>query len=182
MRALLDEFIPGAPKTKGSVTAMTDVIPQVRAAISALTAGSHGQALKILHAIVSGGTKTHVRQSVTGSTKWARIMERMLASAWAGRPRREGVPIRVSLTYYLPVTQERLIEQGSGDVDKLERNVLDAITKAGVWKDDAQVVGVVHEKRCAGVIPQGVRIQIWEEPMFVRGVRVDALIIDEQLS
>ncbi|MGH9249435.1 MAG: RusA family crossover junction endodeoxyribonuclease, partial [Acidimicrobiales bacterium] len=30
----------------------------------------------------------------------------------------------------------------SGDIDKLQRAILDALTDVGVWKDDAQVVHV----------------------------------------
>ena len=72
--------------------------------------------------------------------------------------------MRTALTYYLPVTPERLVQQGSGDIDKLERNVLDALTQAGVYVDDAQVVACTHEKVCAD--PKtwqtpGVRIQVW---------------------
>lgn len=37
--------------------------------------------------------------------------------------------------------------KGTGDIDKLERAVLDALTAAGVLHDDAQVVDVHHYKR-----------------------------------
>ena len=144
MRKLLDEFVPGAPKTKGSVNAVKRS---------------------------DGGT--YVRQNVQGSVRWARLVEQHVRQVWGDRDARVDVPIRVTLTYYLPVTPERLLRQGSGDVDKLERNVLDALTKAGVYGDDAQVVGVVHEKRCADARvvvwadgpahPQGVRITVWED-------------------
>lgn len=39
--------------------------------------------------------------------------------------------------------------KGTGDVDKLERAVLDALTMAGVLHDDAQVTDVTHRKRYA---------------------------------
>lgn len=39
---------------------------------------------------------------------------------------------------------------GKPDIDKLERAVLDAITSAGVWLDDAQAVEVHHRKVYAG--------------------------------
>jgi crossover junction endodeoxyribonuclease RusA len=37
--------------------------------------------------------------------------------------------------------------KGTGDIDKLERAVLDALTAAGVLHDDAQVIDVTHRKR-----------------------------------
>lgn len=40
--------------------------------------------------------------------------------------------------------------RGSGDTDKLTRACFDALTDAGVWKDDAQVVDVRARKVWAG--------------------------------
>lgn len=59
------------------------------------------------------------------------------------------------------------VTRGSGDVDKLTRACFDALTDAGVWRDDAQVVDVrarkvfVDEDDLALPTP-GVRIQISE--------------------
>lgn len=39
--------------------------------------------------------------------------------------------------------------RSSGDIDKLQRACLDALTDAAVWRDDAQVVDVVAHKRWA---------------------------------
>jgi crossover junction endodeoxyribonuclease RusA len=47
------------------------------------------------------------------------------------------------------------------DLDKLVRCVCDALTDAGVWKDDAQVVQLIAAKRYAKSQP-GVRIQVQE--------------------
>lgn len=38
----------------------------------------------------------------------------------------------------------------SGDIDKLQRSCLDALTDAAVWRDDAQVVGVRADKWFVG--------------------------------
>lgn len=156
MHLLLDVFVPGAPKTKGSVEAIGTFMPKVKRAIAALKRGNVAAALRELESITG---RTYVKQSVTGSTHWAKMMEYAVAQAWGDREPYAGA-VRTSLTYWLPVTdEEALIKQGSGDIDKLERNVLDALTKAGVYVDDAQVVGCLHEKAVAGV--QGVRIQVW---------------------
>lgn len=136
LRPILDVFVAGRPKTKGSMVAKP-----------------------------RKGGSVYLEQSVSGSVAWARLVEHAVRSIWGDRPKRVDVPIRAMLTYYLPVTPEMLIERGSGDIDKLERNILDALTKAGVYGDDAQVVAVMHEKMCADPVhgmPQGVRIQLWE--------------------
>lgn len=49
-------------------------------------------------------------------------------------------------TYILDCTPDELIEQGSGDGDKLDRNVWDALADAGVYGNDAQVVSWVGDK------------------------------------
>lgn len=47
------------------------------------------------------------------------------------------------------------------DVDKLSRNVLDALTKAGVYEDDCQVNHLVALKEYEhGSVREGVRIKI----------------------
>lgn len=140
---LLDVFVPGAPKTKGSVNAK-----------------GHGR----------------VEQSVKGSTQWGQLIEYRARQEWNSAPGwQKGLrpphvgPVRVQLVYFLPVTRARLIRQGSGDIDKLERNVLDALTKAGVYSDDAQVVGCTHEKVATlnddrtpnSALPNGARILAW---------------------
>lgn len=168
MRLLLDVFVPGAPKTKGSVESVGTFMPKVKRAIAALRSGNAAVALRELQSIDG---RTYVKQAVVGSADWSKLMEYRARQAWADRPARVDVPIRGVLTYYLPVTPARLLRQGSGDIDKLERNVLDALTKAGVYGDDAQVVGVAHEKVAilasdgtpvAGLV-QGVRITFSED-------------------
>jgi Holliday junction resolvase RusA-like endonuclease len=57
----------------------------------------------------------------------------------------------------------------SGDVDNYEKGVFDAMTKAGIWKDDDQVVEAVVLKRWAAENePEGynvvVRLRGYEEP------------------
>jgi crossover junction endodeoxyribonuclease RusA len=51
------------------------------------------------------------------------------------------------------------------DIDKLERAILDALTFAGVWRDDSQVVALAAEKRWADGQAVGVRVVV--EPIVL---------------
>lgn len=71
-------------------------------------------------------------------------------------------PIYCSLQFFMPrgKTVTRKFPTTKPDVDKLERAVLDAMTIAGVWADDAQVVSGPRGKRYADECEPGVRITI----------------------
>lgn len=70
-----------------------------------------------------------------------------------------------ALRNWLDHAMEWLVCKFSGDVDKLARNVLDALTDSGVIVDDAQVVDLFSHKRLAqpGMMP-GQQIQVWAIP------------------
>ena len=85
------------------------------------------------------------------SSKWRALVARSALMArrtqhgdlwtkWSG-------PVSVACVFYLPVADP--IAAHSGDLDKLVRNVLDALTDAQVYADDVQVVRVVAEKVAA---------------------------------
>lgn len=72
-----------------------------------------------------------------------------------GRAPLEGA-VEVTLTFYLPrpvSLPKRVVEpvktRGS-DLDKLERAILDALSAAGIWRDDAQAIAMVTRKAFAG--------------------------------
>lgn len=75
--------------------------------------------------------------------------------------------------HYLPVNSKRSVPQlkllaplwpsHKPDLDKLTRAVLDAVTDAGLWADDAQVVSLRAAKRYVTNQP-GVRIRVREMP------------------
>jgi crossover junction endodeoxyribonuclease RusA len=69
--------------------------------------------------------------------------------------------VAVSLNFYVPrgSTVTRLLPFKRPDVDKYIRAILDALTKAGVYEDDGQVVDVHASKRYADDKP-GVRIKV----------------------
>jgi Holliday junction resolvase RusA-like endonuclease len=72
-----------------------------------------------------------------------------------------GGAVRVHLHFYMPLlkkTPQYPITRSSYDVDKLARNMLDAITQAGIIKDDSQVVSLITTKEYAE--RSGVQIRV----------------------
>lgn len=89
-----------------------------------------------------------------------------------------GVPLRCDLTFFLPRPQGHYgtgknasklkasaprFPTGKPDRDNLDKAVCDAITAAGVWGDDSQVVDGRIRKRYADPFQTGCRITITEE-------------------
>lgn len=122
---VLNFWVPGPPKTKGSL----EVVNTGRNAV--------------------GGRV--VLQDSSASKRWRKLVayaaEQAKGSVWSTPG---GVhaypldgPVAVDLTFGLsgdPVAVR------SGDLDKLYRNVLDALTDAGVYEDDVQVVRLSGSK------------------------------------
>lgn len=130
---VLEVFVPGHPKTKGSLEKQ-------------------------------GGRMV---ESVIGSKKWRQMMMYAAVNGVAGamlvgETIRTG-PMAVRLTFWLPVVD--VAAGRPGDIDKLARNALDALTDAKVYADDAQVVRLIAEKYPVRADrPQGVLIQVWRVP------------------
>lgn len=81
--------------------------------------------------------------------------------------------VELSTVYYLPrpATVRRERPTVPPDLDKLDRGLWDALTKAGVWTDDSLVVIGTHEKRYADGHPTGAHVVIRElspadQPLF----------------
>lgn len=149
---VLDLWVSGRPTTKGSVEHI-----------------GHGR----------------VRQSVAGSTEWARFLRRAVADTGIGTLGRD-VPVRVRCLFFQPVPRSgphssgAPIHERAGDSDKLERNVLDALTlkkdvKGGVWPDDVQVISLSSERVYAtDSWPCGVNVRVWTlSPRDVSGIGID---------
>lgn len=84
-----------------------------------------------------------VKESVRGSSSWRALVAREARERMNGRPPIDGP---VSVYCYFILSVDDVTVKGAGDTDKLERNVLDALTDAGVYHDDAQVVTLKSRK------------------------------------
>ena len=121
MPLLLMTWVPGAPKTKGSM------------AVRNARAGT-------------------MKESVIGSTRWRQLIAqraremRQQSETWNG-------PAGVSAYFYLP--REDPTVKRSGDIDKLTRNVLDALEDAKIWADDVQCVTLDIRKLGLAASPEG---------------------------
>jgi Holliday junction resolvase RusA-like endonuclease len=130
---LCSVWVPGSPKTKGSLTVVNS--------------GSRGR-------------KAHV-EDTPESKRWRMlIVERI--RAWRIRLGAHFEPypgsVNVTCTFYQAIKPEDLVRKvaGSGDLDKLVRNVFDALSVnddprfgAGVILDDMQVTDLTAGKRPA---------------------------------
>lgn len=149
LEILTEVFVPGVPKTKGSLN-------------------------------VRG---RHVEEAVAGSSRWrALVAERVRADRarrgltvpWPG-------PVRVRIvSFYVQTAADERAGRiaptepraGHGDVDKLERNVLDALKDAGAYVDDALVISTDNEEAFVGVARRagqrpGQLIQAWAVPEHI---------------
>lgn len=128
---ILAVFVPGRPKTKGSMTARPN--------------GS-------------------MRENVIGSSKWRQLMAE--AFRGCGAVATDGA-VAVTAIYYLPVADTTAVR--AGDIDKLCRNVLDALQDAGVYADDVQVTRLASEKHPAS-------------DLFAPGVWVSVKRVEDQCA
>jgi Holliday junction resolvase RusA-like endonuclease len=143
MNLILDTFVPGIARTKGSL----DVV----------NAGGRGRGA--------------VLADTELSTKWRRLVAYQARRAYGREP--SLLPIKVEIVVALPALDWPMItRKGAGDVDKLARNVLDALAvdlskpdlAAGVYVDDSQVVDlhVIKLADLGGTLPRGLKLKVWE--------------------
>jgi Holliday junction resolvase RusA-like endonuclease len=85
-------------------------------------------------------------ENVAGSGRWRQLVAyactqemRSVTQAWP----LDG-PVVAAGVFWLPVKD--VTTKGCGDLDKLVRNVLDALQDAGVYGDDVQVTRVLFDK------------------------------------
>ena len=127
MTELLSVWIPGNPKTKGSLS-------------------------------VINARRGVVRDS-DASRHWRELMVYALRGAY-GKELPASGPVQVVLWFFMPTEDDRVTDKGVGDIDKLCRNVLDALTDAGVYYDDTQVIALRATKMGRAVEGPGVRVSV----------------------
>jgi Holliday junction resolvase RusA-like endonuclease len=93
---------------------------------------------------------------------WREHMTRMLQLKQLEHDTAFTTAVNVALTFWLPRPKsvKRQYATGTYDIDKLTRAVLDSITKAGVWRDDSDVVDLTVRKTYADTHEAGVLISI----------------------
>lgn len=137
---MIEFFVPGVPKTKGSMSSY-------------------------------GGNR--LRQSVKGSVEWGKRVQMYAYNALAdldwddnsGSLFPSPLPVAVHCDFYLPRplgnTDPNPTCKSSGDIDKLVRNVFDALQRAGIYEDDSQVVEQSSCKHFENEnLPKGVHIVV----------------------
>jgi Holliday junction resolvase RusA-like endonuclease len=86
---------------------------------------------------------------------------RWLFPALTGVPLDE--PVEVSIIFYLPrpkTVQDRIFPTVTPDIDKLARAVLDSLTDAGIYADDARVIRLTAQKLYADDRGAGALIRV----------------------
>lgn len=145
---------------------------------------------------VRGGRAVLVEERRDSINLWRGDVVRAAIDArndpWTGRTHDNGAPlfdgpvfVTVEFRFTRPKNHYRtgrnahllrdaapLFPAGMPDVDKLQRSTFDAITTAGVWKDDCQVVDVHATKRYAPAPGATIRIQT---PDHIRATDVVAV-------
>jgi len=105
---------------------------------------------------------------------WRDHMTRMLELKQLEQPIAFTTATNVALTFWLPRPKsvKRQFATGTYDIDKLTRAVLDSITKAGVWRDDSDVVDLTVRKTYDDLHPAGVLISItpFDNDLITAGV------------
>lgn len=133
MRQVVDVWVPGIPVTKGSVN---------------VNRGGRG-----------------VRPAADGMAVWADAVRKRLKGVGSPVQKTEAAMIRCR--FWVPRPDGVDAYGGwwfpqARDGDKLERCVWDAVTKAGLWQDDAQVIEWAGSRRWASdVRASGVHITIY---------------------
>ena len=94
---------------------------------------------------------------------WRDHMTKMLQLKQLEHPTAFTTAIAVELTFWLPRPKsvKRPYATSTYDIDKLTRAVLDSVTKAGVWRDDSDVVDLAVRKTYADTHEPGVLISIY---------------------
>lgn len=119
------------------------------------------------------GRVAQVESSKEKHKTWREAVKAAALGVMDGRTRIEDAPVRVEVVFCFdkPKSAPKRrrtwpITRSSGDVDKLQRALLDALTDAGVFKDDSQVVRIVADKvftddPAAPLAVPGAVVRVW---------------------
>lgn len=108
------------------------------------------------------GGKVVLVESQKQLPAWREHMTQMLQLKQLEETQPFTTAVNVALTFWLerPKSVKRAYATGTYDIDKLTRAVLDSVTKAGVWRDDSDVVDLTVRKTYADNHAPGVLISI----------------------
>lgn len=116
-------------------------------------------------AFVVNGRAVMIDDDKGGLNEWRGTVEKsakgaMVASGFEGPV--EG-PLAVAVLFQIerPKSVKRALPHVRPDIDKLQRAVLDALTAAGVWKDDGQVT-TISARKVYGSTP-GAQVSVYRE-------------------
>lgn len=151
---LLDVFVPGRPAPQGSIRAITH-----RATGRAVAIKDNNQAQKT----------------------WRADIRDLVIDAWHEPPLTGGVQLEFEFVMPRPVSAPKTSTPPAikrPDWDKLSRAVCDALTSAGVYRDDSQTIDAHVTKRIAERgEAAGCRIRLAEKkvinPQPVHGVKIN---------
>jgi len=157
---LAEVFVPGHPKTKGSMEHIGG--GKMRESVANSGRWRKLVAQQVKADFVLREPQRHFNMGLEGGVSWPMDLP------YAGR-----VGVRVVSHVQAATGHEDWFERAkkwlmtkfSGDVDKYARNVLDALTDSGIIADDSQVWDLFSSKRLAGpgAMP-GQTIQVWIIP------------------
>lgn len=153
MNKIIDVWVAGRPRTKGSLGGGRSGAGAVRLADSPQS--------KDWRRTVANAVMREISDSVMLDGRQVMSRGKPVSKLRVGWPRVD-VPVAVSCQFfYVKVgNSEMPIGRQWGDLDKLLRNVFDALQDAKVYKDDAQVVSIRDTFKMYGP-EEGVRIQVW---------------------
>lgn len=103
----------------------------------------------------------HLYEANPRSREWRRLMVDTIRAEHDGLPVDE--PVNVVLDFRMPRPKKPRFATPAvkPDLDKLTRNVLDALTDAGVLRDDSRVIEIRASKRYSDI--PGVTIMVYTE-------------------
>jgi crossover junction endodeoxyribonuclease RusA len=115
---------------------------------------------------IGGG---RLKEQLKGSDPWRKTVVAAAIGATAGIPRFPvpkpfEVAVNILLTFRRPKSTpvtDGPVTRSTGDIDKHCRNILDALTDAGVFQDDSQVTKLfAHKRYVPPEYPESARIQV----------------------